>query len=99
MKYYTKLMNSYYVYVLTLSSLRQAKRYPANLLSFESRVCTTPDKGSNDVLLTKLIKDHCFLYKSTKYPRSLCSLNSLIYDLEIKCSKKSNPFSFFAINS
>ena len=60
------VLQCYHVNVLTLSSLRQAKRYPANPLSCESRVCTTLDKNQMTSRFIKLIKDRLILFSSAK---------------------------------
>lgn len=91
------VLQCYHVNVLTLSSPRQAKRYPANPLSCESRVCTTLDKNQMTSRFIKLIKDRFILFffcKGTKYSRSLCSYYSLFSAFGIKYPKKSTPFSF-----
>ena len=60
------VLQCYHVNVLTLSSPRQAKRYPANLLSCESRVCTTLDKNQMTSRFIKLIKDRLILFSPAK---------------------------------
>lgn len=83
----------YHVNVLTLSSPRQAKRYPANLFSCENRVCTTPDKKSNNILahqtyqrslifwFTKVLNIHEAYVHITRYLQNILR-NLILYHFE-----------------
>ena len=78
------VLQCYHVNVLTLSSLRLPKRYPANPLSCESRVCTTLDKNQMTSRFIKLIKDRLILFSIAKvlnihevYVRTTCCFQFL----------------------
>lgn len=60
------VLQCYHVNVLTLSSPRQAKRYPANPLSCESRVCTTLDKNQMTSRFSNLSKTALSYFSSAK---------------------------------
>ena len=83
------VLQCYHVNVLTLSSPRQAKRYPANLFSCENRVYTTPDNKSNDILahqtyqrsliflFTKILNIHEAYVHITRYLQNI--LRNIIF--------------------